>query len=216
MDLETRYLSVEEMGDAGFSIEARVKGRPTLKGYAARFNSLSHDLGGFRERLLPGAFDAVLEKPRNPVFALFNHDKDHVLGSTGSGTLSLRQDERGLFFEVDLPDTTLGNDLAVLVRRGDVTGASFAFSVNPKDEERSGEGKSTIRTIRAVSGLFDVSIVTTPAYPQARVSLRWLDTLAAQPLEERAAAATAGLVLASARAATALAIARMNAHADAR
>ena len=212
MDVETRFLNVEDLGE-GFAIEERSDGRQMVKGYAARFNSLSHPLGpdGFRERLLPGAFDEVLQKRKNPVFALFNHSKDHVLGSTASGTLSLRADEKGLFFEVDMPDTSLGRDLATLVRRGDVTGASFAFSVDPKNEERSTEGKTPVRTIRSVSGLFDCSIVTTPAYPTASVALRWLDSPAVGG-DEPASVGRDRLAVVRASVGLTLAVARMKRH----
>jgi len=84
--------------------------RMTVSGYAATYNTLSKDLGGFRERIAPEAFRRILAT--NPdVVCLFNHDMNSVLGRTSAGTLRLSEDRKGLAFECDLPNTTVGRDL---------------------------------------------------------------------------------------------------------
>ena len=142
----------------------------TIGGYAATFNNLSSDLGGFREQLSPGAFDAVLD---NDVRAVFNHQPDNILGRSSSGTLRLSVDGTGLKYEVDLPNNTLGRDLYESVKRGDIKESSFRFGIAPDGEQWSenDEGQ-VIRTITNVSRLVDVAPVTYPAYPDATIAAR--------------------------------------------
>lgn len=144
-----------------------------IRGYAALFESLSENLGGFREQILPGAFSDVLE---NDVRALMNHDENIVLGRTTSKTLSISQDAHGLFYEVDLPDTQAARDLLTLIKRGDVTQSSFAFSVAAGGDSWAEDDEGRIvRTITKVGRLFDVSPVTYPAYPDTTVGARGLE-----------------------------------------
>jgi HK97 family phage prohead protease len=93
----------------------------TLHGYAAVYNVESDDLGGFREKIVPGAFAGVLDAD---VRALLNHNPNEVLGRTKSGTLRLFDEQRGLRFEVDLPDSPIGENVREAVRRKDIDGAS--------------------------------------------------------------------------------------------
>jgi len=97
-----------------------------LSGYAAKYNSKSTDLGGFREQIAPGAFDKALRENAD-VRALKNHDANYVLGRTKSGTLRLSTDSVGLRFTVDLPPTQYAMDLHTAVKRGDMDQCSFAF-----------------------------------------------------------------------------------------
>ena len=160
----------------------------TIIGYAARYNLLSCDLGGFRERIASGAFKRILATKPN-VVCLFNHSDNAVLGRTTAGTLRLSEDSRGLKFECDLPDTTAGRDTYESVQRGDLNGCSFAFMVDDsrmceyKEEEIDDEedgmrgmvkraARAIIRTIRDFANLIDVSVVTHPAYPQTSVDAR--------------------------------------------
>ena len=144
-------------------------GTRTVEGYAALYNSRSVDLGGFEEVIEPGAFDGILD--RNPdVFALFNHEPESVLARSTSGTLRLSLDDKGLAYSFDMPDTTLGRDLAELMQRGDIHSSSFAFMVD-KAEFRKESGK-TVRHISKIKDLVDVSVVTTPAYPEAGSAIR--------------------------------------------
>src|SRR5512132_39631 len=135
----------------------------TVHGYAAIYNTLSEDLGGYREKIAAGAFAGVLE---DDVRALLNHDPNQVLGRTKSGTLRLFDEQRGLRFELDLPDSPLGENMRSAVRRGDLDGASFRFEVG--DEAWDGD----VRTVTRVDKLLDASIATHPAYPEASIELR--------------------------------------------
>jgi len=158
----------------------------TIRGYAARFNSPSAPIGGrFVERIAPGAFDEVLA---NDVRALINHDPSLILGRSLAGTLRLSVDERGLAYEVDLPDVSYARDLATSIERGDISQSSFSFSIDVDGEEWSrGETGMKVRTLIKVKRLYDVSPVTYPAYPEATIGMRSLDRVEAE--EARAAAA---------------------------
>lgn len=147
---------------------------PKIRGYAAVFNNLSDDLGGFREQLTPGAFSDAMG--RDDVRALINHDPNLVLGRNRSGTLVMKEDGNGLSVEISPPDTQAARDLVALMERGDVSQMSFAFTVSKEDQswERSGTGP-WIRTIRKVARLFDVSVVTYPAYPATSAAMRALE-----------------------------------------
>jgi hypothetical protein len=173
--VERRFLTLDQM-PAKLRVSTRKGGGVKFSGYAARYSSASSDLGGFREVLAPGAFDKVLSRrAKSDVILAFNHNPDHLLARTSSKTLRLASDEKGLKFSADPPDTQLARDIAELMKRGDLTGASFAFTVSPKNEAWSTDERgNSIRTIREVSELFDVSIVTTPAYPATSIAMRSL------------------------------------------
>ena len=151
-----------------------------LIGHAAIFNKLSDDLGGFKERIAPGAFADSLG---NDVRALFNHNPDLILGRTKAGTLALEEDKRGLRVEIDPPDTQVARDLMESVKRGDISQMSFGFFTLDDEFERKRDG-TIIRTLKKVD-LFDVSPVTFPAYPQTKIAMRSLETfLAGEPKPE--------------------------------
>lgn len=146
-----------------------------ITGYAAVFKQLSEDLGGFREMVMPGAFDRCLRGGPD-VRCLFNHDPNVVLGRTKSGTLRLSADGNGLKFNCDIPDTQAGRDVRESIRRGDIDQCSFGFFVNGQNwrEEKDAAGNpQTIRELTDVE-LLDVSPVTYAAYPQTSVSARLL------------------------------------------
>jgi HK97 family phage prohead protease len=134
----------------------------TIVGHAAVFDKLSENLGGFQERINKNAFDDVLD---NDVRAFFNHDPNHLLARSTSGTLRLSTDNEGLKYEFDVPDTTTGRDLLVSMKRGDITQSSFAFTV--EDDSWEVENGMDVRTINKVKRLYDVSPVSIPAYPDA-------------------------------------------------
>ena len=139
---------------------------PLITGYAAVFGEMSMDLGGFREIIEPGAFAGAQEMD---VRALWNHDASRVLGRTRAGTLRLAEDAHGLRVEIDVPDTTTGQDALESIQRGDVDQMSFGFRVPEGGDDWEGR----TRRLKRVE-LFDVSPVTYPAYPQTSVQVRSL------------------------------------------
>lgn len=164
-EIERRTISID-----GLKIETRDDAAPRITGHAAVFDSLSENLGGFREIIKPGAFAKSIEQ--DDIRALFNHNPDMVLGRNRANTLRLREDEHGLAIEIDPPDTQVARDLMVSMSRGDVTQMSFGFRVRAGgsswDEDENGD---IIRTLTDVS-LFDVSPVVYPAYPETDVAVR--------------------------------------------
>ena len=173
LEIERRLMEFEDEDE--LVVEPRQNGQAAIVGYAAVYHRLSLDLGGFREEILPGAFDRILNRQRGKadVVALFNHDSNIVLGRTSSGTLELSSDDKGLRYVVTPPNSR--DDILELIRRRDVRGSSFAFTVDKSGERfrQTDEGK-TIRQIREVKGLYDVGPVLTPAYPasSATVAMR--------------------------------------------
>ena len=175
MSLETRIIEED-------SIELRGEGDlPTIVGYAAVYNRPTSErfaeVHGFREEILPGAFSELLAS--NPdVRAFYSHDEARILGRTKSGTLKLREDERGLYCEITPPDTQLGRDTIKEIRRGDLSGMSVRFG-KVKDTFRRENGQ-VIRTISKVGRLVELSPVALPAYEATEVSLRslreWTDS----------------------------------------
>ncbi|MBS1198148.1 MAG: phage prohead protease, family [Proteobacteria bacterium] len=141
-----------------------------IAGHAAKFDLMSEDLGGFRERIAPGAFAKTIQS--GDVRALWNHDANIVLGRNTAGTLRLSEDSAGLYYEVDAPDTQLVRDMVLApIARGDVNQCSFGFyTLSDKWAKVDGEW---VRTLLEVD-LFDVSPVTYPAYPQTDVAVRSL------------------------------------------
>jgi len=142
--------------------------KKTLTGYAAKFDSLSVPLFGFREKIRKGAFANSIKK--NNIRSLWNHNTDLVLGSTKNKTLQLEEDDKGLRFELDLPDTQAGRDAAVSVSRKDVEGMSFSFEVK-KEEWDETKKDNVIRTLIEVD-LKEVSPTAFPAYPKSSVVAR--------------------------------------------
>lgn len=147
----------------------KADGAPSkIAGHAAKFDSLSEDLGGFRERIAPGAFAKTIQSA--DIRALWNHDANIVLGRNKSGTLRLSEDLAGLAFEVDMPDTQLVRDMVMgPIVRGDVNQCSFGFyTVADKWAKIDGEW---VRTLLECD-LLDVSPVTYPAYANTDVAAR--------------------------------------------
>ena len=140
-----------------------------LHGYAAIFNSET-DLGGFVEVIRNGAFRKSLESASN-IRALYHHQGDALLGTTRSKTLKLREDPHGLAFELDLPATTHGKDLAILVERGDVAGCSFGFRVRDGGARWERRGPQLVRELLAVE-LSEAPLPADPAYADTSVALR--------------------------------------------
>ena len=138
-------------------------------GYGSVFNTLSNELGGFKEIIAEGAFDGRLN---DDVRFLINHD-GLPLARTTNGTLKLTTDERGLKYEAKVANTSLGRDLIELMRNGTINQSSFAFVV--EDDSWEVRDGVNVRTINKVSRLYDVSAVTYPAYEEASVALRSME-----------------------------------------
>ena len=158
-------------------------GEPKVEGYPAMFDKYSEDLGGFVERIAPGAFKKSLKNGAD-VRALWNHDQNFVLGRTKSGTVKLREDDKGLYMINRPPNTQWARDLMVSIGRKDVTQMSFGFWV-VDDEWKERKDKPPVRTLNEVE-LVDVSVVTFPAYPDTKVALRSMEAWQkkTQPEEE--------------------------------
>ncbi len=157
----------------GLELRAAPKGSKspgTLVGYAAKYEKYSCDLGYFREKLKPGCFDSAMA--RNDVRALYNHEPGCLLGRISAGTLRLTSDETGLRMECDLPDTPTGREVAELVRRGDLQGQSFSFTIAKDGDTWDRAAEPWLRTVNEVAELFDVGPVAFPAYEDTSVAMR--------------------------------------------
>ncbi len=146
---------------------------PRIEGYASVFYDGTPEtefkLGtNFVERVMPGAFTETLKR-KDDVRALFNHDPSLILGRSGPGTLKLEQDKVGLKYSIELGTTSVAEDVAKHMRRGDVSGSSFGFEIT--DEEFKMVDEVEIRMITGAR-VFDVSVVTFPAYEGAEAKLR--------------------------------------------
>ena len=154
-----------------FEIRKNADGSRSISGYAATFGDLSQDLGGFREMINPGAFQQSL-KDNPDVLCLYGHDDNQILGRVASGTLTIAEDAKGLYFTCKLPDTSTARDLIALMERGDVSQMSFGFSVPTKNGDTWAEvNGQVIRTLVRVV-LWEISVVGQPAYTSTSVNLR--------------------------------------------
>ena len=170
-----------ERRTANEGVELREEGDTlTAVGYAAVFNSTSQNLGGFVERVAPSSFRKTLQE--TDVRALFNHDTDALLGRTSSGTLRISEDDKGLRYEIDLPNTTLGRDVAELLKRGDLSGSSFGFRTISDSWDTTDDG-FPIRTLTEVA-LREVGPCIWPAYEASEASLRSLAESKELPIED--------------------------------
>lgn len=173
-DAERRFTSVP------VEIRAGSDDKRTIGGYAAKFERMSQNLGGFVEKIDRGFFNKSRGDGWPGVQARYNHDDNMLLGTTDAGTLRLGIDDIGLEYMVDLPSTRA--DVHELVQRGDVRQSSFAFVVFEDDWTTTDQG-FPLRTL--VSGrLMDVAPVNTPAYEDTSVGLRSLAQKFDAPLEE--------------------------------
>jgi len=139
------------------------------------FNALSADLGGFKERITPTAFRTTLSN-NNDVLALCDHSRDKLLGRTSNNTLRLHETDRGLEVTIDLPDTSYARDIRELVKRHDIRGLSFGFTVRQGGQKFTRSGGQTIRDLVDID-LREVSLVSQPAYPDTTVAIRSMPTI---------------------------------------
>lgn len=155
-----------------------------VEGYSLRFNKLSNDLGGFVEEISP---EALKDADLSDVRCLIDHDSSKVLGRTTSETLELTVDDEGLYFRCQLPNTTYGRDIYESVRRGDISQMSFGFILaEDGDEFEKRDDGLFKRTLRKIKSLFDVSIVTYPAYNDTDVApaLRSIEAIKQEELDK--------------------------------
>jgi hypothetical protein len=160
-DIEIRSYKAEIRADGEES-------KPKIKGTAAVFDKLSVDLGGFKEIIHQNSFGDIIYT--SDVVALINHDPNLVLGrNQKSKTLFLEEKDTGLDFIIDPPGTSFANDLLVSMARGDMDKCSFAFVVSDEYWEKV-DGEA-IRHVTKFKELWDISIVTYPAFPQTSAQL---------------------------------------------
>lgn len=181
-DNEIRFIPSKE-----FRAVKNSDGSKSIGGYAAVYQSLSCDLGGFIEQIAPGAFASAL-KPGADVLCLRDHCPQLLMGRTTSGTLTLSSDSIGLKFECRLPDTDSANSLYESISRGDLSGCSFGFQCVA--DEWKQQGDQVIRTLLDVD-LFEVSPCSMPAYQATSVNTRSMPAEIRSLLESRADAKAA-------------------------
>lgn len=151
-----------------------------LEGYAVVFNSLSEDLGGFREIIRPSAITQELIN-NSDIIANMDHRNDYMMARLrkGKGNIDLTLDEHGLKFRYTIPDTVKGDELWSHIERGEISQCSFAFGIDYSDPaaEKYHVDKDgvTIREILKISKLYDISCVINPAYEDTEVYTRDLD-----------------------------------------
>ncbi|WP_429998557.1 HK97 family phage prohead protease [Metabacillus fastidiosus] len=163
---ETRELATD-------SIEIReANGTRMIHGYAVKWGMPSNKIGGrFFEQFQKGAFTESLAK--HDIRALWSHDTSKVLGRTKNNTLRLTEDDVGLRFELDLPNTTVGNDTYESINRGDIDGVSFGFRAIQQHWEKRDQN-NIVRDITKAN-LLEISPIGFPAYPDSQVSIRGYD-----------------------------------------
>lgn len=176
-DLETRQVTMPIQ----MRSTTNDNNEPVIEGYALKYDNPSEILGGFvrfREHIAPGALSNT---DMSNVVATINHDQNQVLGRSGVN-LTLTPDKVGLKFSVKPTDTTFARDLIANIKAGVINQCSFAFTVADNDDaqewqESTRDGVDYERTIRQIDHLYDVSVVTTPAYPdtEATVGQRSID-----------------------------------------
>lgn len=156
-----------------FCAELRTEVRgERVEGHAAIFDQHA-EIRGAWEAIAASAFDVVLRSEPD-VVALINHDPKLVLDRTKSGQLKLGTDDTGLYFDARIPDTGYGRDLREQLTRGLLTGCSFGFSPGADTFGVAPDGRQ-LRTHTSIKRLYDVSVVTLPAYDGTDVALRHVD-----------------------------------------
>ncbi len=178
MSIERRTITIQ---GSPIAIEKRTDGKSVCSGYAAVFydpkdEGTTYELyPGLSERVLPGCFDRCISEKQD-VRGLFNHSPDHLLGRLSAGTMRLSVDHRGLKYEIDLPDTQMGRDVAEMTKRGDLTGSSFSFRIVKQvftynDSQGGSDDEDDIRDLLDVDVL-DVGPVSFPAYSSTTTGVR--------------------------------------------
>lgn len=158
---ETRSFSTK------FEVRDLDGGGHEISGYAIVFNQPSEDMG-FIEYITPGALDQVSLKQ---LLLLYGHDFNNILARADSGTLTTKVDDKGLFFDAKIPNTTLGNDVYTNIANGNIKGASFRFDIAEGGDEWSDEGDQLIHTVTQISNMPEISLTPYPAYTETSVQI---------------------------------------------
>lgn len=151
-----------------FKVRELDDGGHEISGYAIVFNEPSEDMG-FIEYITPSALDKVDFKQ---LLLLYGHDFNNILARADSGTLTTKVDDKGLFFDAKIPDTTLGNDVYTNIANGNIKGASFRFDIADNgDEWSTDENDQLIHTVTQISNLPEISLTPYPAYTETSVQI---------------------------------------------
>lgn len=145
----------------------------TAVGYGSVFHSVTEIAGMFTEEIAPTAFNKTIKEAN--VRATFNHDFNNLLGTTKAGSVKLALDEKGLLYNINLPNTSLGHDVRELLSRGDLDGSSWMGYVIQHEWENA-DSEMPHRTITEVA-LLELGPVAMPAYEDATAALRSLKDL---------------------------------------
>lgn len=182
---EQRLNPVQNTG--GFEVERREKDSAIhISGYAVLWDDETVIYDTFREKFQRGAFKRTIQNGSD-VTSFFNHNPDYVIGRLSSGTLKeLREDARGLYYKVEVPDTSWGKDLVTSIQRGDIYGNSFTFDV-PKGGDTWDNSQAAALPLRIVTEarLHEVGPVTMPAYQNTEVAARMRAQYQDEPEKKR-------------------------------
>jgi hypothetical protein len=192
--IEESMNEIEQRGISPFdfdSLEIRSddKGQKVIQGHGAVYDKLSLDLGGFREKFLPGSLADTIKS--DDIRSLRDHNPTFILGRNKSGTLTLEEDQKGILYRVIPGNQSYTRDLIESIERRDVTGGSIIFKVDGKDAQRwfvDGEEVEMLSAFMAMwdekkhnierhivsARMADIGPVTFPAYPQTDVNIRSL------------------------------------------
>lgn len=211
MNRDTVPMRVRRSFATDFRAEARSdEGLPHLIGHASVFGVLSEDLGGWKERVWPGAFEGLLSD--DGIYSLWNHNPDFIIAAVADGSLTLSEDATGLLSDSKPMNTQTIRDLVITpMQQGKIRKMSCAFDVGTADW--SVEDSWEVRNIRKFSRLYDTSPVTYPAFPQTDISARTLEVLVGS-LSKSQRDAVASLIASDAAAQAGAAAGRSLASAD--
>lgn len=181
---ESRFIPA---ATAGIVSRADGEAGPTLEGYAALFNDETVIAGMFRERIERGAFKASIGE--DDIRVAFNHSPNFIIGRTSAKTAEFAEDAKGLKYRADPPDTTWAKDMMTSIKRRDITGSSFQFTVERDEDEEwdftpTKQGKLPLRTIKRAR-LYEGGPVAFPAYEKTTVSARAAKLLEEAPTVEQ-------------------------------
>ena len=162
--MEKRYLHMHDIKTRSADNDEKV-----IEGYFAVFNEIYQVWADVTESIAPGAFTDALD---GDIRALYNHNTDQILGRTSAGTLTLKQDEKGLWGQIKVNERdTEAVNVYERIARGDISGCSFGFDIE-SEEVRVNDDGSVHWTITKVNPLYEVSPCVFPAYEQTSVESR--------------------------------------------